>query len=804
MFVCLAGSQPPMSSTPAFPLVPAAIPAKCRESGSPLLATEFSNTNLLQSCDGSMRIQRIKKMFDEAHLSVSAYDTAWMAMVPTPTSSMEDSPLFPQCARWILDNQLSDGSWGLARRNPSSTKDALSSTLACILALQRWGLGEQQVTKGLQFLDCNSASLTDQKQHMPIGFDIIFTGMIDYAKDLGLNLPFKSTDVDAMLTKRNVELTSGFGRNAKGRRAYLAYVSEGIQHSQDWDMVMKYQRKNGSLFNSPSTTAVAFSHLRDPDCLRYLCAILDQFENAAPTIYPLDIRSHLLIIDTLDGLGVARHFTDEMKMLLDQTYRCWLQGDEEIFLDTTTCAMAFRLLRVYGYDVSSDQLSPFSEDCFFNSLEGYLNDKTAVLELHKASQIIYPEEPILEELNSWTMNFLKQEFCNGSIYVDQPGESISTDVHDALTYSYHVDLDRLGHRRSIDQHSNIDNTWTLKTYCSCPNIRNKVFLELAAEDFNLCQSIQQKELKQLGRWVIENKLDKLSFARQKLGHCHFAVAATLYAPELSDARISWAKNCTLVTYVDDFFDVEGSMEELVTLVQLIENWEVDGSTYFCSEQVEILFTAIRRTIHEIGDTALAWQARDVTHHIKDIWVQLLKSMLKEAEWSRNKLVPTMEEYMKHAHVTLALGPTVLPSLYLLGPKLSEEMVSSPEYKNLYEGMSTCGRFLNDTSGFQREFDEGTINAMSLLLLHEGDRSMDDAVEEVKRAIERERKQVLKLVFLEKEKEGIPNCCKQVFWDVTKVLLLFYLKDDGFTNERLVNLANSIVDEPICVSCNCLA
>ncbi|CAL1384705.1 unnamed protein product [Linum trigynum] len=676
MFVCLAGSQPPMSSTPVFPLVPAAIPAKCRESGSPLLATEFSNTNLLQSCDGSMRIQRIKKMFNEAHLSVSAYDTAWMAMVPTPTSSIEDSPFFPQCARWILDNQLSDGSWGLPlpRRHPFLTKDALSSTLACIVALQRWGLGEQQVTKGLQFLDCNSASLTDQKQHVPIGFDIIFPGMIDYAKDLGLNLPFKSTDVDAMLTKRNVELTSVFSRNTEGRRAYMAYVSEGIQHLQDWDMVMKYKRKNGSLFNSPSTTAVAFSHLRDPDCLRYLCVLLDKFENVAPTIYPLDIRSRLLIIDTLDSLGVARHFTNEMKMLLDQIYRCWLQGDEEIFLDTTTCAMAFRLLRVYGYDVSSDQLSPFSEDCFFNSLEGYLNDKTAVLELHKASQIIYPEEPILDELSSWTMDFLKQEFCNGSIYVDQPSESIK--VHDALTYPYHVDLDRLGHKRSIHQYSNIDNTWTLKTSYCCPNIGNKDFIKLAAEDFNLCQLIQKKELKQLGRWIIENKLDKLSFARQKLGYCYFSAATTLYAPELSDARISWAKNGVLTTVVDDFFDVGGSMEELVNLVQLLEKWEVDVSTYFCSEQVEILFTAIRGSIHEIGSMALARQGRDVTRHINDIWVELVKSMLKEAEWARNKWVPTMEEYMKNARVSFALGPIVLPALYLVGPKLSEEMVSS--------------------------------------------------------------------------------------------------------------------------------
>ncbi|CAI0379007.1 unnamed protein product [Linum tenue] len=798
MFVCMAmaGSQPPMSSKSVSPLVPAAITAKCRESGS-LLTTEFSNTSLLQSCDDSRRIQRIKKMFDEAQLSVSAYDTAWMAMVPTPTSSMEDSPFFPQCARWILDNQLSDGSWGLPRRDPSLTKDALSSTLACILALQRWGLGEQQVTKGLRFLDCNSASLTDQKQHVPIGFDIIFPGMIDCAKDLRLNLPFKSTDVDAMLTKRNVELTSGFSRNAEGRRAYLAYVSEGIQHTQDWDMVMKYQRQNGSLFNSPSTTAVAFSHLRDPDCLRYLSSILDKFENAAPTIHPLDIRSRLSVIDTLESLGVARYFTNEIKMLLDQTYQCWLQGDEEIFLDTTTCSMAFRLLRVYGYDVSSDRLSPFSEDCFFNSLEGYLKDKTAVLELHKASQIIYPEEPILEELNSWTMNFLKQEFCNDSIYRDQIDESISTKVQDALTFPYHVDLDRLCHMRSIHHYSDIDYTWTLKTSYRCPNIGNKDLLKLAAEDFNFCQSIQQKELKLLGRWIIENKLDKLSFARQKLGYCYFSAAATIYAPELSDARISWTKNGVLTTVVDDFFDVAGSMEELINLVQLLEKGEVDASIDFCSEEVEILFTAIRGTIREVGDMALAWQGRDVSSHINDIWVETVKSMLKEAEWSKNKWVPTMDEYLQNAGMSFALLPIVLPSVYLVGPKLSEEMVSSAEYKNLYEAMNTCGRLLNDWRGVQRESEQGTVNAVSVLL-HEGGRTLDDAMEEVKRLIERETKQLLKLVLLEKE-NGIPNCCKQLFWNMTKACHLFYMNNDGYTNEEMVGVAKSILDEPIHLS-----
>lgn len=149
------------------------------------------------------------------------------------------------------------------------------------------------------------------------------------------------------------------------------------------------------------------------------------------------------------------------------------------------------------------------------------------------------------------------------------------------------------------------------------------------------------------RWVVEKRLDRLKFARQKQGYCYFSAAATLFAPELSDARLSWAKNAVLTTVVDDFFDVGGSEEELVNLIKLIEKyvtfplsvslfsgsffsvqkhdlwrmecrWDVDGSTDFCSEQVEILFSALHSTICEIGNKSCRWQGRDVTSHVINI------------------------------------------------------------------------------------------------------------------------------------------------------------------------------------------
>jgi ent-kaurene synthase len=71
-------------------------------------------------------------------------------------------------------------------------------------------------------------------------------------------------------------------------------------------------------------------------------------------------------------------------------------------------------------------------------------------------------------------------------------------------------------------------------------------------------------------WVKGNRLDHLRFARQRQTYCYLAAAATIFPPELSDTRISWVKNAILTTIVDDFFDIEGSKEELENLITLVE------------------------------------------------------------------------------------------------------------------------------------------------------------------------------------------------------------------------------------------
>lgn len=60
----------------------------------------------------------------------------------------------------------------------------------------------------------------------------------------------------------------------------MAYVSERLGNAQDWNEVMNFQRKNGSLFNSLSITAAVLVHNYDAKAHRYLNLLLNKFGTA--------------------------------------------------------------------------------------------------------------------------------------------------------------------------------------------------------------------------------------------------------------------------------------------------------------------------------------------------------------------------------------------------------------------------------------------------------------------------------------------------------------------------------------------
>ncbi|KAL0725884.1 hypothetical protein Bca4012_040483 [Brassica carinata] len=414
------------------------------------------------------------------------------------------------------------------------------------------------------------------------------------------------------------------------------------------------------------------------------------------------------------------------------------------------------------------------------------------------------------ELSNWPITSVQDKY-------------LKREVEDALAFPHYASLERLDHRRTLLRGSCVENNTRVMKTSFCSDI-----LKLAVEDFNFCQSIHGEEMKRLDRWIVENRLQELKFARQKLAYCYFSGAATLFSPELSDARISWAKGGVLTTVIDDFFDVGASKEEMENLIHLVEKWDLNCVPEYCSGQVEIIFSVLRDTILETGEKAFIYQGRTVTHHIVKIvnyessdtklyhrsslpnnssdhsqlvtylmqWLDLLKSMLREAEWSSEKTTPSLEDYMENAYVSFALGPIVLPATYLIGPPMLEETVQSPEYNQLYKLMSTMGRLLNDIQGFKRESAQGKLNAVSLHMIHDQDnRSKEEVIEWIRGLAERKRVELQKLV-LEEKGSVVPRECKEAFLKMSKVLNLFYRKDDGFTSQDLMSVVISVMYEPV--------
>ncbi|KAM0916838.1 hypothetical protein ACQ4PT_009874 [Festuca glaucescens] len=519
------------------------------------------------------------------------------------------------------------------------------------------------------------------------------------------------------------------------------------------------------------------------------------------TTYEKRIHRQLSMVDVLEKIGISRHFTAEKKSILDAIYSCWSRRDEEIILDTETCAMAFRVLRMNGYDVLSDGMSHVAEAI----IDLNLNDTRSLLELYKDSQVnISEDELILNSIRLWSNRLLKERLGSSTA----PRTALLLEVEHALNSPFYTTLDRLEHKRNIEQFDVMEHQklysygiipffFAKQVICNAhtttPNTNLLYFLSrhwqtqqdllaLGVVDFSTSQSVYQHELQHLDSWVKESRLDQLPFARQKVAYFYLSAAGTMFLPELSEARIIWAKNGALTTVVDDFFDVGGSQEELENLTALAEMWDKHKEIEYYSEHVEIVFSAIYSLVNEVALKASRVQGRDVTGHLIEIWQDLLRNMMTEVEWRETGYVPTPEEYMENAVVSFALGPVVLPALYFVGPKIAESVVRDREYIELFRLMSTCGRLLNDVQTYEREYKEGKLNSVSLLVLQSGgSMTISDARKELRRPIDKCRRDLLRMVL--REDSVVPTPCKQLFWNMCKTCHFFYFRGDAFSSPK---------------------
>ncbi|KAG6544913.1 hypothetical protein Mapa_013604 [Marchantia paleacea] len=749
-----------------------------------------SNSSVTMQKDVQSWIEEIREMFRsmrEGTINPSPYDTAWVSLIPALDGSQ--GPQFPKSLQWIVANQLEDGSWG----DPDffSISNNLLNTLICIIALKTWSTGLDSIEKGANFLRKNMALLADEADEMLCGFELVFPSLIDDAKKLDLDIPYNLDFIDQLRASKVKKLQKIPLNLVHRSRTTILYSLEGVRDVVDWDQISKLQQGDGSFLNSPASTACAYLHTGNQRCLQYLTSLVEQFHQAAPSQYPIEIFERLWVVDRLQRLGIARHFEPEIKACLDYVYKyfssdvgtSWTSGCPVSDLDDS--AMAFRMLRLHGYDVNANCFEQFRDTAEggWYTFPGEMNPAvTATFNFYRAAQTCYPEESALIEGAEWARNFLLDKYTEKD-FRDKwvIAKDLASEVGFALSNPWYQILPRLEHRSYLDQYGP-DDVWISKVLYRMPNVHNSTFLKLAKADFNLCQTKHQEELQVLLRWKEELGFKSTRSGQNETVFCFYIAVGFLPAPELSMARKVYAQLAMLGIIIDDFFDSLGeSYTDKIQFLAACRSSDpklMDGA----GGGAKLLFESIYSTLTDMAMDGSFVQGRDISHHIYDIWLRLAENQFKEAEWKHLNYQPSLEEYMKVAEVGISFEAMTLVQFFI-GEIISDEMIESPHTKNLMHLANVITRLSNDIQTYQREESENKPNFVSIS--RRDGLTESDAIEGSRKLMHDQMRKLVKEVYSPSKRNGVlPKSVRQLYFDTVRAFLYAYRADDALASNRL--------------------
>ncbi|PON84631.1 S-linalool synthase [Trema orientale] len=750
-------------------------------------------------------------------LPPSAYDTAWLAMIPNPQHP--DRPLFKGCLDWLLHNQKRAGFWGGNSTAPhddqyhdhhdrdgrhydyliNPTIDCLSSTLACIIALRTWNVGDTAIDKGLAFIHASAKKLLlEQNGSFPPWFAIVFPGMVELAKIEGLEIDFSN---DSTLVKQHEYHPS--------LKTYIEALPKKNNNNSE-NEVSFHQSEDGSVFQSPAATAYAFMMTGNEIFLAYLEEVVKICGHGVPSFCALDEDLvKISVIDWIERLGLAEHFTEEIKTMLGQVFRGYTSTSEEPEnkrlepLQIHRDALAFRLLRLHGHRISPQKICWFLDnDDTVRQMdqkdhEAFLCD---MYSLHRATDVTFAGESQLEAARALSTKILQNETTvgtseNNSVFA-MP--NLQDQIKDEIYHPWLARLDHLEHRKFIERNiqthiGRLEGPKLATFYRLSSCLRNSTLQQLAIQNFMLRQSKFRNELKDLQRWSKRFGLTNMGFAREKTAYCYFAVAATVPLLPLSDVRLTLVKSACLVTVADDFFDAGGSLEELKRLTTAVQRWEPKD----LSGHSKAIFNALENLVDEISHNFSDKNGNDIKTCLQDLWYQTFKIWLKEAEWSRNGYLPSIEEYLEVATSSIATQTIVLPASLLISPTLPLDILKFPKTEKITHLLMVLTRLLNDIRTFQREKEEGKPNLVLLYMKENPEMGIEDSISVIQKILEEKKKEFLELVLVRDKSDNMPEACKELHLSCLKAFQMFYGSSNAFdsTTELLADI-NKAIYEPL--------
>ncbi|CDP20228.1 unnamed protein product [Coffea canephora] len=407
------------------------------------------------------------------------------------------------------------------------------------------------------------------------------------------------------------------------------------------------------------------------------------------------------LIDTLQRLGLAYHFEDDMNAILSQ-----LSSSGQSDGDLLTTALRFRLLRHNGHKISSDIFQKFMDKNgkFKDSLK---EDTMGLLSLYEASHLAANGEDILLEAMELTEAHLKQS-------LPSLPTQLARKVSSALELPRHRRMARLEARRYIQEYS--------EEIGHDPNL-----LELAKLDYNKVQSLHQMELTDISRWWKQLGLvDKLTFARDRPLECFLWTVGILPEPKYSNCRIELAKTIAILLVIDDIFDTHGTIDELVLFTNAIRRWDLEAMEGL-PEYMRICYMALYNTTNEICYKILKENGWSVLPYLKATWIDMIEGFMLEASWYSNGQEPNMEEYVANGVTTAGTYMAMVHLFFLIGQGVTEENVKllMKPYPKLFSCSGRILRLWDDLGTAKEEQERGDLASSIQLFMRENNITCDE-------------------------------------------------------------------------------
>ncbi|KAL5708833.1 hypothetical protein ACHQM5_019589 [Ranunculus cassubicifolius] len=402
----------------------------------------------------------------------------------------------------------------------------------------------------------------------------------------------------------------------------------------------------------------------------------------------------LEMIDVIQRLGVGYHFEEEIKQALDDIYLSQNYDRGDVYI----MGLRFRLLRQNLYRVHPEFVGGDER-----LMEHMKNDVKGLMSLYEASYLAVNGEDFLEESRKWIYNNLE------SFQGDAP--------HFQQTPRYWR-MQRLEARNFLDTYGK-------------DSERNSVLVQLAKLDFNLVQSIHQRDLIQLSRWWNDLGFkENLSFTRDRLVENFIWTVGITYEPQFSKCRIGLTKFICILTAIDDIYDVYGSLDELELFTDAVRRWDSTAAENL-PEYMKTCYLAMFNFGNSISIEIQRDEGINVLPYIVKEWERLCQSYLLEARWFNKQYTPKLDEYLETAWISVG-GPSAMVHSYILcGKTISTETLDSlVRPREIVYWASLIARLNDDLGTYEAEMERGDVSKSVQCYMNEKSVSEEEAKEHV--------------------------------------------------------------------------